>query len=960
MATHSVFGAAAPPWATTDGNDGQGITVEQSFYTTETGWTLTGVRLYVPTGGALIGQTVTFDAWVPGVDGTGLAGTPTDTVESDTLVAGWNEATFTSPITVPNISDANVKFCVSYTSSGDYEAVDRGSGAATQASDGADLWWSEGNSGAGYTPPSSSYYLYAGGSSGSNDNIFWGLDVLVDDGTTPEAAEVAAAFAGTGVLSAMASPVVVVTAALTGSGSLTAVAEAVDQPVEVTAEFTGSGSLTATVSQTVAVTASFTGTGSLTATASNGEALTIVQENALTDGREDHTYWFDYNEVEAVEAFTRSTYYKPGDTMQLSVNSADDYTVRVFRLGWYGGDGARKLAEFAGNPTTQPAAATITGGNGAKDCSGWTVTDTWDVPEDATPGWYWILLQRGPAGTGEYAGIPFVVSDADAKKSIVYMSSDGTYHAAYNGWGGNNVYGADKGIGTITDRAFCSSYDKPMITRQYVTQTNFCNAEVPFIRYLERMGFEVGYTTCEQVDADPTILDERSLIIFNGHNEYISQVIRDKVEDCIGDGVNVLNLAGNDFFWRTAYGDTTGYTHGEHNGRVMWVRKDSMDGPTSGPDAESSHNGGDPFVSADDWTGTWQDTRWANRQPPGELFGDRFIANGIRNDNIKVSTGYKTAPIWRDCTGIQALTGTDEFDFGAGTLGMEWDMPDDSTDALPTALLSSTTVDLEGYESDANGENYSGSGDITHSIQMVRNGTAHVANFNTTQWAWALDDLHDRGTAIASDEARQATLNVLYDLGATADPSSITTAGLTEPTAVTDIDTAYSIPADEVETATAAFTGSGSLTATVSPSYAVSASFAGSGSLTATLAPAYTVVAPFTGTGSLTATAQAVGQQTVTAAFTGIGNLSATVSQVIAIDAAFTGQGSLTARAYDPAAVKVDITVEVGPTRRRERVVVGPTRVGSLDVGATRADTITVGETRSDWEIGPTRIQRGP
>ncbi|WP_426243658.1 N,N-dimethylformamidase beta subunit family domain-containing protein [Nocardioides sp. LHG3406-4] len=545
------------------------------------------------------------------------------------------------------------------------------------------------------------------------------------------------------------------------------------------------------------------------ATGTNGDALSIADENALTDDVHPPAYWMDYP-AEEIPAFVRSSYYTPGQTAQFSVDYAAAYTVEIWRLGWYGGDGARRIASFAGDPASQPAPATIPGSNGAVTCSAWSVNDEWEIPTDVTPGAYWAFFKDAP--NDNWAGVPFFVSDANNKKPILVVASDSTWCGAYNYFGaaGKSVYGSGgplAGTGGATTRALCGSYDRPMRTRDGVPQTNFLNGELPQLRFLERFGFEVGYATNEQINNDPSIMDGRSLVVFSGHNEYTSQRVRDKTVELIAAGVNVANFAGNDFFWRVAYGDEIGFPTGQTDtstGRVMWCRKDTMAGP-------STHVAGAAFTTADDWTGTWQDTRWPGRQPSSELLGDRFIANGVRNDEVKVPFALKTAPIWRDCDAIGALTAGQTFTFGAGTAGMEWDIP---ADDLPSTALSASTVNLEYNASDINGEDYNQDGTYTHAFQMVASGAAYVFNANTTQWGWALDDLHDRGGNVATDEAVQATLNVLYDLGAEATGSLVAGDGFVEPTPVVDLATAYALPGpppgEGAASGTLAWTGSAS------------------------------------------------------------------------------------------------------------------------------------------------------
>ena len=795
MADRSVY--STYPDTLTTSNDGQGITIETSFYVVGvSGWSIKGVKLWVPTGSAMIGQSVTLKAWVPGVESAGLAGTAQGS-GTITAVAGWNQVTFT-PVAVT----AGVKFGVSYTSAGPYFAGTNPT-LETRAADGSALYESEQNSGGSYVPQFRGAYRYASGS-GAKFELRSGLDVIMDDGTTSSTTgtisgstpKITGSVAGASLNpGTVAASVPKVTGSISGTVAST-ITGTLSAPVpKVTGSAPGvvltAGSVAGAVpAVTASIVGSVTVTGTLSGqlpkvTGSISSGLSIAQENALTAGVAGRGFWFDYG-ADEILGFARSTYYTPGQTARFSVDYASSFTVQVWRLGWYGSDGARKVAEFAGTTAaTQPAPATIANSNGAVTCSAWAENVTWDIPADSTPGWYWLFMRN--AGGTQFGGILFCVSDINARKPILVVASEATWGAAYNGYGGNNVYGASLGIGSITARALCSSYDKPVISRSNVPQTHFFNGELATLRFLERFGFEVGYTTCEQINNDPTVMDGRSLVVFSGHNEYVSQRMRDKTEAIIAAGTNVANFGGNDFFWRVAYAGTTfpaGSTD-TSTGRVMWCRKDTMTGPSG-----SGHTAGAPFTTQADWTGTWQDTRYTNRQPSNQLLGDRFIANGIRADEVKVPFAMKGLPIWRNAAAVQALTTGQTWSAGVGTAGMEWDMPDGS---LPSVSLSASTVDLTGNSSDANGENYNLDGTYTHAFQMVRNGSAHIFNGNTTQWGWALDDLHLRGTAIATATARQATLNVLYDLGVVGVTALITGASLVEPTPV-DIDTAYGLP----------------------------------------------------------------------------------------------------------------------------------------------------------------------
>lgn len=558
-----------------------------------------------------------------------------------------------------------------------------------------------------------------------------------------------------------------------------------------------------TDSLTVAITRAVTiadSVGITDAAQRGGLSPTIAQENANPTGVQDRTWWSQGVENSFdLPAFARSSYYLPGQTAQFSVNYNSAFSFEVWRMGYYGGgnNNARKVYTGTGTPTAQPAAQTIPNSNGANDCSNWSVNASWAVPTDATPGWYYVLLYN--AARTQFSWLLFCVSDALEKKDMVIVSSDSTWMGAYNYYGTNSPYQGGPSLygngGAMTGgsdaRAYAVSLNRPVVTRFGIPQTHYFNSEYPFNRFIERMGFNVGYVTNEQVENDPTVLDGRKVIIFNGHNEYTSQTLNDKIRQLTSTtNVNILNFAGNDFFWRIRYGTLDG-SDTTTKGRVIWCRKDTMSGPTG-----TGHVGGTPIV-AGDWGGTWQDTRWqSGANGFQDVMGDYFKRNGVANESIQIPFAYKSLPIWRNCPAVQSLTSGQVVDLGAGTAGMEWDAPLAAGQGPPRVALSEATYTITSGIADINGQDYSGSGSLTHQMQMMRTvGGGYILNASTTQWAWGLDDNHDRGTAIANVTARQATLNLIYDFGIQTDDASLITAlGLTVPTPLSNVGTAYAIP----------------------------------------------------------------------------------------------------------------------------------------------------------------------
>lgn len=91
----------------------------------------------------------------------------------------------------------------------------------------------------------------------------------------------------------------------------------------------------------------------------------------------------------------------------------------------------------------------------------------------------------------------------------------------------------------------------------------------------------------------------------------------------------------------------------------------------------------------------------------------------------------------------------------------------------------------------------------------------------------------------------------------------------------------------------ATFSGSGTLTATVSQNYAAAAAFSGSGTFSAAATQGYAVAVPFSGSGTFTVSATQ--NYTVTAPFSGSGTFSAVVSGQAIANALFSGSGTFSA-----------------------------------------------------------------
>jgi len=466
-----------------------------------------------------------------------------------------------------------------------------------------------------------------------------------------------------------------------------------------------------------------------------------------------------------IQGYTTDISVNCGDTVHFKVDTtATSFQLDIYRMGYYGTDGARKIT------TVTPTVARNQDGcmnkpDGLVDCANWTESAHWDVPSTAVSGIYFAHLT---SSVGESL-IVFVVRNDTPRSSglgsdIDFQTSDTTWQA-YNRYGGNSLYTG--GPLTNPGRAAKVSYNRPFTTRGDDSAQDWVfNAEYPMVRWLERNGYDVSYTTGVDTDRDGAALLRHRTFLSVGHDEYWSGTQRANVEAARNAGVNLAFFSGNEVFWKTRW---------EDNHRTLVSYKETHAGAKIDPNQP--------------WTGTWRDARSFNPEgakPENALTGTIFTVNS-GTVTMKVPEADGKLRLWRG-TSVAAQTPGQTMSLAFDTVGYEWD-EDLDNGARPPGLvdLSSTTADVDQKLQDF-GSTY-GPGTATHHITLYRdtNGAgrdALVFGAGTVQWSWGLDDDHDRlSTPGTSPSMQQATVNLLADMGA--QPGTLQ-AGLAAATASTD------------------------------------------------------------------------------------------------------------------------------------------------------------------------------
>jgi hypothetical protein len=462
--------------------------------------------------------------------------------------------------------------------------------------------------------------------------------------------------------------------------------------------------------------------------------------------------WYSPGSWGDIEAFPRTTSVAVGGTINFSVSSPVSFTVAIYRLGWYGGDGARLMptSPTATYPAiTQPDCDT-SASTGEVDCGNWSVTDSWTVPSTAVSGVYLAEFDQSDGhGLMPY---PFVVTNPSSTSNIVVQTSDQTWQA-YNMWGGADLY---QGDGPAPDgRDYAVSYNRPM---DIAGENGIYGSEYPMIEFLERNGYDVSYLSSVDITTNPALLLNHKVYISSGHDEYWDQQQWNAVTAAKDAGVNLAFFSGNELFWRTELQPSI--ADGTANRTVTTYKMTKMELPQ--PDGVADPSG--------QWTGTWMDPAGAGiggNMPGNQLDGTLFTVNGYRSDAITVSYPYSQDRLWRN-TPVASLQSGQTYEMQTGTLGYEWDSDVANSVRPPGEIdLSSTTIQITNGTLRQDWGNIYGNGTATHSLTEYRDpkSGALVFGAGTVQWAWGLGTVHADLTTTEDPVMEQATVNLFADMG---------------------------------------------------------------------------------------------------------------------------------------------------------------------------------------------------
>lgn len=252
-----------------------------------------------------------------------------------------------------------------------------------------------------------------------------------------------------------------------------------------------------------------------------------------------------------IKGFAAKGAVSPGEAIdfRITVDPPQEFTVDIYRIGHYGGDGATQVSaspRLSGIAQPAPLAAGRT-----VSCHHWWQSWRLQVPPYWKAGAYVAVLTTAD---GYRSHVPFTVRDLEATADLLLLLPDITWQA-YNlypedGRSGASLYHAWDDHGRLLgeeEAATTVSFDRP-----------YAGAGLPlhighaydFVRFAERYGYDLSYADARDLHAgrvDPT---RYRGLVFPGHDEYWSRPMRRAAEAAREAGTSLVFLSSNTMYWQ--------------------------------------------------------------------------------------------------------------------------------------------------------------------------------------------------------------------------------------------------------------------------------------------------------------------------------------------------------------------------------------------------------------------------
>jgi hypothetical protein len=474
-----------------------------------------------------------------------------------------------------------------------------------------------------------------------------------------------------------------------------------------------------------------------------------------------------------IEGYASATSVNRGETITLFVNtSASSFTFDVYRLGWYGGAGARRImptVTISGNSVQPSCPVTDPTGVRLVECN-WTSSDpkltfaTSDTNDSSSwvSGIYIVKLTAiQGVNNGKQSYIIFAVRDDQRHSDLILQQAVTTYQA-YNTWSSNFDPNDSSTFISLytTPAALKVSFNRPYsnLNNEGPGSSGLLNGldgyEYSMIRFLEREGYDVSYATdLDAHERGDLFLNHKGILIV-GHSEYWSMAMRDTIVNARNSGVNIGFFAANTIYWQVRFEPSSTGT----SDRTMVGYKEFAFGNQTPLHRDLNETDPspiiiDPFATYNNDSFLQATTNWQAapvNSPEDVLLGVRTVEGPVGV--------FKDIVVYNTNTWIFNGTGLTDGSHLSGLLGYEVDFQADHSPANNIRLGHSPV--------DNSGTQYS---DMVQYSMPLGN---IVFSTGSIQWSWGLDSFvndpcsggsgqPNHCTVPVSGAAQQITRNIL-------------------------------------------------------------------------------------------------------------------------------------------------------------------------------------------------------
>jgi hypothetical protein len=429
-----------------------------------------------------------------------------------------------------------------------------------------------------------------------------------------------------------------------------------------------------------------------------------------------------------IEGYASQASVNRGETIELFVNTSDPtYTIEIYRIGWYGGKCGLLMMPPIRRQGIRQRLPAPDPENGLIECQ-WEDSYFLHVPISADPtvwpsGVYLAKLTGSSSRAEAY--IHFVVRD-DARRSDLLFQTSVTTYQAYNEWGGMSLYSKPA--------AYKVSFNRPY--QRGHGSGDFLFWEYSLLRFLEREGYDVTYTTDVDTHTRGHLILRNKAFLSVGHDEYWSWEMRDNLEAALAQGVHLGFFGANIGYWQARFEPS--HLTGQENRTLVCYKKKALelDPYASHPDSVKRRR-----------TTTQFRMNPVNR-PENELIGVMYQSHQAEGDIV-----ISDASSWV-FDGTNLVAG----DVLPGLLGYEADR---IFPGSPPQIqrFAHSPYDVKGEQRYADMSYY-----------LAPSGATVVAT-GSMQWNWGLDESFIlKGRTFAHPAAMQMTRNFLARFGAQPQP----------------------------------------------------------------------------------------------------------------------------------------------------------------------------------------------